>query len=704
MVDVLCTGLADDIVEIHLSETNAFAGEEVVYAVSGPFTGGEYTITHEYGTAGGTLTECGNSWLYAKVFDCSGSSAGTPSDYVKFDFTDPVITDVSITTADPTNNLGIGLAITASDNCIWWKMNIYEDGGVGTAETGWINDATTFTYTLDAGDGTRNIMVEVADASGHTASFGPVSVVVDQTPPTGTATLSQKVNPHVTPGYTNSQSGNQVCVGSYGDAVKIRFQEVGGPIQWMDPITPCKDLSSFVGGEGTITVNMRLYDAAGNYNNPAIPLQIIYDCTPPAAPAPLTVTGTPGGSCMLEIDPPVAGVNKYYARFNYSTQYPTYDDWVTIPATPPFPDLGSGNGWFFFADGETTYDFTGPQMDIYSFSVWSYDMAGNISTTYNTDVTSTNYILSDMDNDGVVNFGADLGALSSSYDTYFGIDSFFDIFCDYGPKVAGLPKPNGYIGFDELVIAVSNYGVFGDWISRRGADDGIRPHPLKLTPELIVSTELPSSMSTGDVCTISLNCNNPGAIAAFHIILGFDKDKIQVTNISSGEMFNTNEKKFFYEKVKGDELWIDGAIFGGEAKFANNEIVQISFEAKANISQFDLEDVVLDIRNIAGEEIPATFQVKKTIEAVIPSQFALHQNYPNPFNPSTTIEMALPVASNWTIAIYNIAGQKVSEFNGYNEAGIHKVVWNTTNEASGIYFYKISTGDYNATKKMVLLK
>jgi hypothetical protein len=87
----------------------------------------------------------------------------------------------------------------------------------------------------------------------------------------------------------------------------------------------------------------------------------------------------------------------------------------------------------------------------------------------------------------------------------------------------------------------------------------------------------------------------------------------------------------------------------------------------------------------------------------LPTSFSL-TNYPNPFNPTTTISMALPVASNWTISIYNVVGQKVAAFNGYSEAGIVTVNWNASNQASGVYFYKAEAGKFSATKKMALLK
>jgi len=92
----------------------------------------------------------------------------------------------------------------------------------------------------------------------------------------------------------------------------------------------------------------------------------------------------------------------------------------------------------------------------------------------------------------------------------------------------------------------------------------------------------------------------------------------------------------------------------------------------------------------------------------VPKDFAL-TNYPNPFNPTTTISLSLPVASDWSVKIYNVAGQLVKDYTGFADAGRVNVVWNGTDNngssvASGIYFYKAEAGKFTATKKMVLMK
>jgi hypothetical protein len=89
----------------------------------------------------------------------------------------------------------------------------------------------------------------------------------------------------------------------------------------------------------------------------------------------------------------------------------------------------------------------------------------------------------------------------------------------------------------------------------------------------------------------------------------------------------------------------------------------------------------------------------------LPSEFALNQNYPNPFNPATNVGFALPAASQVDLTIYNVTGQVVAQFDGFYEAGVHTIQWNAAeSNASGIYFYKLTAGNFSETKKMVLLK
>ncbi|HPM36730.1 MAG TPA: T9SS type A sorting domain-containing protein [candidate division Zixibacteria bacterium] len=88
----------------------------------------------------------------------------------------------------------------------------------------------------------------------------------------------------------------------------------------------------------------------------------------------------------------------------------------------------------------------------------------------------------------------------------------------------------------------------------------------------------------------------------------------------------------------------------------------------------------------------------------LPSRYALSQNFPNPFNPATTIEFALPKTTDWELKIFNVLGQTVETFTGTQDVGYMKIVWDAGRYASGVYLYRLTAGEFTATKKMVLLK
>jgi hypothetical protein len=90
----------------------------------------------------------------------------------------------------------------------------------------------------------------------------------------------------------------------------------------------------------------------------------------------------------------------------------------------------------------------------------------------------------------------------------------------------------------------------------------------------------------------------------------------------------------------------------------------------------------------------------------IAGQFNLFQNYPNPFNPTTSIEYYLTKQSMVTLKVYDVMGREIATLinNDLRKAGLHQVNFNGTNLSSGIYYYKINTGEFTDIKKMMLVK
>jgi hypothetical protein len=104
------------------------------------------------------------------------------------------------------------------------------------------------------------------------------------------------------------------------------------------------------------------------------------------------------------------------------------------------------------------------------------------------------------------------------------------------------------------------------------------------------------------------------------------------------------------------------------------------------------------------EELIASLRQEQKQAALIPTQYSLSQNYPNPFNASTIIEYELPKPCWVRLEVFNIRGQRVDvQTDGWERPGSKAVRWDRQ-AASGIYFYRLTAGDFIDTKRMLLVK
>jgi photosystem II stability/assembly factor-like uncharacterized protein len=93
------------------------------------------------------------------------------------------------------------------------------------------------------------------------------------------------------------------------------------------------------------------------------------------------------------------------------------------------------------------------------------------------------------------------------------------------------------------------------------------------------------------------------------------------------------------------------------------------------------------------------------IESLIQQSFVLEQNYPNPFNSETIIPFSLPAQSAVTIIIYDALGREVSRLvHDELQSGNYSVSWNASGLPSGVYFYRLTAGTYDKTKKLLLVR
>ncbi len=111
-------------------------------------------------------------------------------------------------------------------------------------------------------------------------------------------------------------------------------------------------------------------------------------------------------------------------------------------------------------------------------------------------------------------------------------------------------------------------------------------------------------------------------------------------------------------------------------------------------------------------ELQITFPISSAGDdnTTTPVTTLLNQNYPNPFNPETTISFTMPSNGKASLSVYNVKGQLVKTLvNGDLSVGNHSVVWNGTDNSgsavsSGVYYYKLTSGNHTESRKMVLVK
>ncbi|CAN5671739.1 hypothetical protein BH10BAC5_BH10BAC5_14750 [soil metagenome] len=135
---------------------------------------------------------------------------------------------------------------------------------------------------------------------------------------------------------------------------------------------------------------------------------------------------------------------------------------------------------------------------------------------------------------------------------------------------------------------------------------------------------------------------------------------------------------------------------------ANSANVRVRFrltsDANTTADGWYVDDI--KIRNYSSTSTGITYN-----SSLVPEKFSISQNYPNPFNPSTKINYALALNTIVKIRIYDMLGKEVQTLVDANQpAGSYTVDFNASALSSGIYYYSISTPQFNETKKMMLVK
>jgi|GEM_PF-3224744 len=246
-------------------------------------------------------------------------------------------------------------------------------------------------------------------------------------------------------------------------------------------------------------------------------------------------------------------------------------------------------------------------------------------------------------------------------------------------------SPNSVASRDTNVG--TNAGLTSDWVSSMA----------------INTTELYAGISGAGVWKRPLSSPLPIQLATFNAAT-LSKTSVKLNWETLSEI---NNYGFQVQRSPGNSgafVSIPGAFIAGNG----------TTTVKHDYSYVDNAYVTGDVYRLEQLDLTGTAHYTDAVDPLgvtsvatssLPKEFSLSQNYPNPFNPSTVIEFALPKDTHVKLDVYNMIGQRVMTLvDALTPAGYHSVKVDGTNLASGMYLYRLTTGQQTFIKKLLLVK
>jgi hypothetical protein len=455
--------------------------------------------------------------------------------------------------------------------------------------------------------------------------------------------------------------------------------------------------------EGTHTIYFRVKDDAGNWNAGTYSWQFYKDTVPPAPPT--NFVAMPGHnkthlSWTNTSDPQLDGVE---IRFNGWLNYPQYS--TAAPAYPPNAAAGTSVA---LVAGTSYDDDPRTPRDIYYYSAFSKDLAGNYSelgtSAYD---RCTSYWLGDVipnpGFDGSVNL-SDLAAFSNTFGVSQG-GGGWNAHCDFGPtddySRFGVPVPDNKVDFEDLMIFAMNYNMVtpAGLYELAAATRAVEDLGSLVTFELV-------SNADGSVSIVL--SNRASTLKGVRIVASVENGALE--RIERGTLFS-GASELFFGLVPGTRNTADisAAALGTDVALARSgEVARLVIRSEGEtsprvriemIDMRDLDNAKTEIGSVEEHEAP-----------FVPQATALLQNFPNPFNPVTTITFDLTAAVHVRLDVFDVSGRLLATpVDAARGAGRHRVEWNGRDASgslvpSGIYFYRMKTAGFGATRKMILVR
>ena len=213
----------------------------------------------------------------------------------------------------------------------------------------------------------------------------------------------------------------------------------------------------------------------------------------------------------------------------------------------------------------------------------------------------------------------------------------------------------------------------------------------------------------GQELSIPISVDEVGGLTAVDVWMSYDPSVIEVLDVELGDVTGSFDMLAYHAEDGHLKIGMAAAqAVGGSGSVAILKLAVVE-GATSGASDLGLPKVLLN--EVGGICHPGTIVVLGVTPADGLRQFALRQNHPNPFNPKTAIAFSLPAQSEVSLTVYDVTGRVVRSLASGEvfEAGDHSITWSGKNDrgeevSSGIYFYRLTAGDQQQTKRMLLVK
>lgn len=444
-----------------------------------------------------------------------------------------------------------------------------------------------------------------------------------------------------------------------------------------------------------------------------------------------------GNIFMLEVEFESTESGEYQGEINFDSNDPEYPQF-SIPVSinnfsfpsieyPTELEISSNNG-----NGEISFELNNlGQQDLdYWIEIFETERNAGGPDLYG-------YTWQDSDEDNIDFVWNDISDLGTSVN-FLSTDDFVDVELPFGFPFYGQLKhqarisTNGYITFGQDGVDYSNdpipspfqpndlIAVFWDDLNGSNADF-YHYYDEENMKYIIQYSNYPFFNGSGDL-NFQAHLYSNGDIMFYYDLMDGNlySATIGIENSDATDglqiIYNGNYLSSYHAiKISYNAPWIELDKWQGQISENNPESLTLSIPQTYIPSGQYHANLRVHTNDPANEliEIPLTAEiisVSNDDNSVAAVTSSLEQNYPNPFNPETTISFFVDANSEVAIDIYDIKGRKVKTLVRDNYSrGNHSVVWNGENNqgnpvASGIYLYKMRSGSFSKSRKMILLK